>query len=75
MIFSGFGGYIISVILAWLIQRAILKNRVNRSSAETLFILLWIPVANIIISIIFYFAKANKINDQWILQNLYQIKD
>jgi hypothetical protein len=73
--FSGFGGYILSVIIAYFIQRYILKNPGQRGSQDTFFVLLFIPVANIIISLIFLLMSKNAVDQDWIRKNFYQIKD
>ncbi len=70
-----FGGWIITVIIAWLIQRVTLKGNPNRQLSETLFIVLWIPIANVILSAVFWFAKEKNIDANWIIKNIYQIKD
>lgn len=76
MFIGGFGTYVLTVLISWFIQRSVIKaSKSNRQLAETLFILLFIPVANIILSIVFFLAKEDSVDMDWIRKNVYQIKD
>lgn len=68
----GFGGYVVSILIAWLIQREVVKSNVQLS--ETMFIIIFLPIANVILSAIFWFAKEKGIDAAWIKKNFYQIK-
>lgn len=70
----GFGGYVLSILISWVLQRHVL-TKVNESVASTLIWVLWIPMANIIISLIFLFASNQVADPKWIKKTLYQIKD
>jgi hypothetical protein len=76
MFIGGFGTYVITVIISWFIQRNIVQSTPgNRQLSETLFILLFIPVANIILSVVFFLAKEQNVNMDWIRKNVYRLKD
>lgn len=70
----GFGGYIVTILIAWLIQRETLKKSTSSSLPETLFIFLFLPIANVVLSVIFWFAANGQIGAEWIKKNIYQIK-
>lgn len=74
----GFWTWIFTVVASWLLQRYVLKGLSEAQSkqlSETFFVLLFIPVVNIILSLVFLFAKEGQVTPDWIRRNVYQIKD